>query len=76
MAAKIWKDLENARSLDISGGEETITENFLLDVQLAHPAEVSTFQFNKREEASQALIGNGGRPMEGNGLAYLSRQRF
>ncbi|RWF74739.1 MAG: hypothetical protein EOS26_15920 [Mesorhizobium sp.] len=51
MAAKIWKDLGNARSHGISRGEETITENFLLDVQLAHPAEVSTFQSNKREEA-------------------------
>lgn len=51
MAQKIWTDLGRARSLGINRGEETITDNFLLDVQSAHPAEVATFQFTKPEEA-------------------------
>ncbi|WP_334147144.1 DUF6615 family protein [Hyphomicrobium sp.] len=51
MARKIWNDLGAARALGISRGEETVTDNFLLDVQMAHPADVATFQFNKPEEA-------------------------
>ena len=51
MARKIWNELGAARARGISRGEETITDDFLLDVQMAHPAEVSTFQFNKLEES-------------------------
>lgn len=51
MARKIWNELGAARALGISRGEETVTDNFLLDVQAAHPTEVATFQFNKPEEA-------------------------
>ncbi len=51
MSHKIWNDLQLARSLGISRGEETVTDNFLLDVQAAHPAEVATFQFTKPEES-------------------------
>lgn len=51
MAQKIWTDLGRARLLGINRGEETITDNFLLDVQSAHPAEVATFQFTKPEES-------------------------
>lgn len=51
MAQKIWTDLGRARMLGINRGEETITDNFLLDVQSAHPAEVATFQFTKPEES-------------------------
>lgn len=51
MAHKIWNELELARSLGISRGEETVTDNFLLDVQAAHPADVATFQFTKLEES-------------------------
>lgn len=51
MAQKIWTDLGRARLLGINRGEETITEDFLLDVQSAHPAEVATFQFTKPEES-------------------------
>jgi hypothetical protein len=51
MARKIWNELGTARALGINRGEETVTDNFLLDVQIAHPAEVATFQFNKPDEA-------------------------
>ncbi|MBR0818113.1 DUF6615 family protein [Bradyrhizobium liaoningense] len=51
MARKIWNELGAARKLGINRGEETVTDNFLLDVQAAHPVEVTTFQFNKPEEA-------------------------
>lgn len=51
MANKIWKQLEAARALGINRGEETVTDDFLLDVQSAHPADVVTFQFNKPDEA-------------------------
>jgi hypothetical protein len=51
MARKIWKQLGTARALGINRGEETVTDDFLLDVQAAHPTEVATFQFNKPEEA-------------------------
>lgn len=51
MAQKIWIELGLARSLGINRGEETVTDNFLLDVQAAHPAEVATFQFTKPEES-------------------------
>ena len=51
MARKVWNQLGAARSLGIKRGEETVTDDFLLHVQLAHPTEVMTFQFNKREEA-------------------------
>ncbi len=51
MARKIWNDLGLARSLGLNRGEETITDDFLLHVQAAHPAEVITFQFTKHEES-------------------------
>jgi hypothetical protein len=51
MARKIWKQLGTARALGINRGEETVTDDFLLDVQTAHPIEVATFQFNKPAEA-------------------------
>src|ERR1700733_5228617 len=51
MARKIWNELGVARNLGINRGEETVTDNFLLDVQTAHPMEVATFQFKKPEEA-------------------------
>lgn len=51
MAQKIWTELGSARSLGIKRGEETVTDNFLLDIQAAHPAEVATFQFTKPEES-------------------------
>lgn len=50
-AEKIWNDLWTARFSGINRSEETITEDFLLDVCRAHPREVTTFQFNKREES-------------------------
>jgi hypothetical protein len=50
MAEKIWIDLGRARGLGLSRGEETVTDDLLLGVQGAHPAEVATFQFNKHEE--------------------------
>jgi hypothetical protein len=50
-AEKIWDDLWAARISGINRSEETITDDFLLDVQLAHPSEVTTFQFNKHEES-------------------------
>ena len=51
MAEKIWADLAKARSLGISRAEETVTDDFLLDVQASHLREVATFQFHKRHEA-------------------------
>lgn len=51
MARKIWRQLGQARAVGINRGEETVTDDFLLEVQEAHPAEVSTFQFNKHQEA-------------------------
>jgi hypothetical protein len=51
MARKIWNELGAARAAGINRGEETVTDDFLLGVQMAHPAEVATFQFNKPEEA-------------------------
>lgn len=36
--------------MGISRGEETVTDDLLLDVQNARPTEVTTFQFNKWEE--------------------------
>ncbi|MGY4404044.1 DUF6615 family protein [Bradyrhizobium sp. USDA 3315] len=50
MAEKIWTTLQQARALGINRGEETVTDDLLLDVQTSHPAEVATFQFNKWEE--------------------------
>jgi hypothetical protein len=50
MAEKIWTKLGQARALGLGRGEETVTDDLLLDVQNAHPAEVATFQFNKHEE--------------------------
>ena len=51
MACKIWNELGMARAMGINRGEETVTDDFLLGVQMAHPTEVATFQFNKPEEA-------------------------
>ena len=50
-AEKIWDDLCTARMSGISRSEETITDDFLLDVWRAHLREVTTFQFNKYEES-------------------------
>lgn len=50
-AEKIWDDLCAARFAGINRSEETITDDFLLDVQRAHPRGVTTFQFNKRDES-------------------------
>jgi hypothetical protein len=47
---KIWTDLGNAILGGVSRGEETITEDLLLNVMNAHPSEVIHYQFNKREE--------------------------
>jgi len=39
MARKIWRQLGQARAVGINRGEETVTDDFLLEVQEAHPAE-------------------------------------
>jgi hypothetical protein len=49
-SAKIWRDLSRAQATGIGRGEETITDDLLQDVQQAHPREVVTVQFHKREE--------------------------
>jgi hypothetical protein len=49
-SAKIWDDLSKAHATGIGRGEETITDDFLQDVQQAHPRQVVTVQFRKREE--------------------------
>src|SRR3954463_2448765 len=51
MEETIWDDLEKARAHGIDRGEETVTENFLLDVASSHPMEVVTFPFHKPHEA-------------------------
>lgn len=47
---KIWVDLGRASGAGLIRSEETITDDLLLNVQTAHPYEVITYQFNKREE--------------------------
>jgi hypothetical protein len=47
---KIWRDLSRAQVAGLRRGEETITEVLLQDIHDAHPREVVTFPFNKREE--------------------------
>ena len=42
--------LRNATRGGLNRGEETITDDLLLNVRNAHPHEVITYQFNKREE--------------------------
>jgi len=42
--------LRNATRGGLNRGEETITDDLLLNVRNAHPNEVITYQFNKREE--------------------------
>ena len=49
-AQKIWEDLSRAQAQGRNRNEETITDDFLDDVQNQHPQEVATFQFNKRDE--------------------------
>jgi len=49
-AEKILVDLGRASGARLIRGEETITDDLLLNVQTAHPYEVITYQFNKREE--------------------------
>lgn len=49
-AKNIWDSLKTARGMGIIRDEETVTNNFLYNVQLAHPAEVATFQFHKPDE--------------------------
>jgi hypothetical protein len=49
-AEKIWGDLSRAQARGFDRNEETITDDFLDDVQNQHPQEVATFQFNKRHE--------------------------
>jgi len=60
MARKIWNELGTARALGINRGEETVTDNFLLDVQIAHPAEVATSSSTSRTKRSQVQTGSGG----------------
>ncbi len=42
--------MEKASRTGLIRGEETITDDLLLNIQSAHPSEVITCQFNKREE--------------------------
>jgi hypothetical protein len=43
IASELWNELGPARFLGVNRSEETVTENFLLEVQPAHPTEVATF---------------------------------
>src|SRR5262249_19472080 len=49
-AQKIWVDLSRAHRRGRPRSEETITENFLDEIQDAHPQQIFTYSFNKREE--------------------------
>ena len=49
-AKNIWVKLEQARRNSIIRDEETVTNDLLLNLQDAHPNEITIFQFNKREE--------------------------
>jgi hypothetical protein len=49
-AQKIWVDLSRAHRRGWPRSEETITENFLDEIQDAHPQQIFTCSFNKREE--------------------------
>ena len=49
-AQKIWVDLSRAHRRGRPRSEETITENFLDEIQDAHPQQMFTYSFNKREE--------------------------
>ena len=48
----VWRDLKCAQQFRVPRSEETITEDLLLNVQKAHPQEVSTFPFTKRKEGA------------------------
>jgi hypothetical protein len=50
-AEKIWADLSRAQARGLDRNEETITDDFLDEVQSQHPREVATFQFHKRDES-------------------------
>lgn len=50
-AENIWKALGKASASGLIRGEETITDDLLLNVQTAHPYEVITYQFNRHEES-------------------------
>jgi hypothetical protein len=49
-AEKIWNALTAAQSMGLAYGEETVTDNLLLEVQKAHPREVITVPFWKPQE--------------------------
>ncbi len=49
-AQKIWGDLKKARARGNIRDEETVTNDFLSDVQQAHPNDAVHFQFRKKEE--------------------------
>jgi hypothetical protein len=50
-SASVWTDLHKASVTGLIRGEETITDDLLLNIQTAHPYEVITYQFNRREES-------------------------
>jgi hypothetical protein len=49
-AQKVWTDLSRAQARGLDRNEETITDDFLDDIQNQQPQAVATFQFNKRDE--------------------------
>jgi Family of unknown function (DUF6615) len=49
-AEKIWRTLTSAQAMGIDRGETTITDDFLLEVQTAHPTDVITVQFLNPQE--------------------------
>jgi len=51
LAGKTWTMLEDSHRLNLSIGEETITELRLLELAKAHPSEVAIHSFNRQAEA-------------------------
>jgi hypothetical protein len=53
LALKVWTRLDDAARFRMPYGEESITDEILLDLAMSHPQEVAIKKFSKREEGAR-----------------------
>src|SRR4051812_16335213 len=52
LAERTWKYLAAAEDTQLRIGEQTLTDINLIDMQVRHPAELTTWKFKPEEEAA------------------------